>query len=509
MYTILVSTDISEKIEKWNENTVNTEYDMDEFNDNDIDNDQIVNNDNSFNFETSEEALINSPHTINDKYLFFSGNPTVEVIKGTIHLFNDTENSEVKFKKLPKRRSRILCAVAVPSWMNISDFFTFCGKHSKNFEHVRILCDSSPNRYMAVIKFINQKFADAFYMEYTGKEFSSLGTEACYLGYVKKAEFFKSSLRKSKGNSSSLSKELFPSSLKEIPTCPVCLERLDATVSGLLTIPCQHTFHCQCLIRWKEDNSCPVCRYIQVPSGKESSCVKCGTRTNLWICLLCGHVGCSRYHALHAYEHYKETMHNYSLEIETQRVWDYAGDGYVHRLIQNKTDGKLVEFPSPDSSSDARSPDSKDDILKMESIILEYQYLMTAQLETQRIWFEDKLKEQQVDYETKILKMKKEKDQVSLLKEKAFEKLKTLEKERRSLQDCEYENKKLIKELQEQVRDLMIHFEMHKTVTRKDRDGDLENDEVITIKNMENKVMRKENLNINPNASRLSRKKKK
>ncbi|KAA6419525.1 MAG: BRCA1-associated -like [Trebouxia sp. A1-2] len=28
-------------------------------------------------------------------------------------------------------------------------------------------------------------------------------------------------------------------------------------------------------------------------------------------------------------------------------VWDYASDGYVHRLVQSKTDGKLVEVPSP------------------------------------------------------------------------------------------------------------------------------------------------------------------
>lgn len=28
-------------------------------------------------------------------------------------------------------------------------------------------------------------------------------------------------------------------------------------------------------------------------------------------------------------------------------MWDYASDGYVHRLVQSKTDGKLVEVPSP------------------------------------------------------------------------------------------------------------------------------------------------------------------
>ena len=27
-------------------------------------------------------------------------------------------------------------------------------------------------------------------------------------------------------------------------------------------------------------------------------------------------------------------------------MWDYAGDNYVHRLIQSKTDGKLVELNS-------------------------------------------------------------------------------------------------------------------------------------------------------------------
>lgn len=27
-------------------------------------------------------------------------------------------------------------------------------------------------------------------------------------------------------------------------------------------------------------------------------------------------------------------------------MWDYAGDNYVHRLIQSKTDGKLIELNS-------------------------------------------------------------------------------------------------------------------------------------------------------------------
>jgi hypothetical protein len=60
--------------------------------------------------------------------------------------------------------------------------------------------------------------------------------------------------------------------------------------------------------------------------------------------------GCGRYRAGHAHTHWLTSSHCYALELESQRVWDYAGDNYVHRLIQSKTDGKLVEVPTPTQS---------------------------------------------------------------------------------------------------------------------------------------------------------------
>jgi BRCA1-associated protein len=36
----------------------------------------------------------------------------------------------------------------------------------------------------------------------------------------------------------------------ELPTCPICLERLDVNVSGLVQILCQHSYHCSCLLKW-------------------------------------------------------------------------------------------------------------------------------------------------------------------------------------------------------------------------------------------------------------------
>lgn len=49
-----------------------------------------------------------------------------------------------------------------------------------------------------------------------------------------------------------------------------------------------------------------------------------------------------RYEEGHAIRHWRDTQHCYSLELETQQIWDYVGDKYVHRLNQSKPDGKSV-----------------------------------------------------------------------------------------------------------------------------------------------------------------------
>jgi BRCA1-associated protein len=98
-------------------------------------------------------------------------------------------------------------------------------------------------------------------------------------------------------------------SIRELPTCPVCLERMDARVTGLMTTACRHTFHCRCLGKWS-NGRCPICRYslteISETSGSASNaqelsttlpasqCAVCGTSDSLWICLICGHIGCGR-----------------------------------------------------------------------------------------------------------------------------------------------------------------------------------------------------------------------
>jgi BRCA1-associated protein len=204
-------------------------------------------------------------------------------------------------------------------------------------------------------------------------------------------------------------------SLVELPTCPVCLERMDET-TGLLTILCQHVFHCTCLQKWS-GGGCPVCRYthddfssqprLSGKSGNKDShgasyenepveCETCHIEANLWQCLICGRIGCGRYEAKHAFTHYENTGHSFSMDLQSKRVWDYIGDGYVHRIIQNAADGlggKLVELPGRHAET-ALDPSEEDHTIpreKMEGLSLEYTHLLTSQLESQRVYFEEQV----------------------------------------------------------------------------------------------------------------------
>ena len=85
------------------------------------------------------------------------------------------------------------------------------------------------------------------------------------------------------------------------------------------------------------DTSCPVCRYCSQPGGGShaSHCTVCNSAADLWICLICGHVGCGRYKAGHAYDHFKSSQHCYALELETHRV---RGQGEVHVISSSAAD---------------------------------------------------------------------------------------------------------------------------------------------------------------------------
>jgi BRCA1-associated protein len=109
----------------------------------------------------------------------------------------------------------------------------------------------------------------------------------------------------------------------------------------------------------------------------------------------------------HARQHYDETLHAYALDTHTQHVWDFCGQGYVHRLLQNKEDGKLVEVADPyNTTSRERSLNpglseaQEGEVVhrKLEGMASAYYTLLKSQLEQQRIFYEGRLEEIRRDY---------------------------------------------------------------------------------------------------------------
>nr|CAG8435279.1 2056_t:CDS:2 [Entrophospora candida]CAG8480066.1 14720_t:CDS:2 [Entrophospora candida] len=398
----------------------------------------------------------------------------------------------------------ILAVLAVPSYMSASDFLGFVASVRSDVSHFRFIRDSAPNKFVVLMKFRNSHVANDFYKQFNGQPFSSMEPEICHVAYIKSIEF----------KSTTISPYSFPflhdpflsssqqensTILHELPTCPVCLERMDASVTGLLTILCQHTFHCNCLSKWGDSSQK---RGDYDTSSEQNECEVCGAIENLWICLICGNIGCGRYQEAHAHCHYKETSHLYAMELETQRVWDYAGDGYVHRLIQNKSDGKLVELPSPDSRN--QSNQTHNDQNKLDEMAAEYTYLLTTQLSSQRTYYEekiesltkelsklsnqvqlqskeitnikenmDKIQNQKDDLEKiKIPNLTKEKKNFEKKSENFMEKSKKLEKElmeekemtkslvikQQFLQEQLQSKDNKVNDLEEQIKDLMFYF---------------------------------------------------
>jgi len=231
---------------------------------------------------------------------------------------------------------------------------------------------------------------------------------------------------------------------KDDHQCPVCLDKmsLDAS-SSILTTVCNHSFHIGCLAQW-QDSPCPVCRFDHSGLNETlSRCHICFNTIGNYVCLICGVISCAKgpssSHDMtvegsssaqipsqrgHAMQHYEETLHAYALDTETQHVFDFAGGGYVHRLLQNMEDGKIVEGTDPRVMEEAQieqllgrnnseevgrmpplsslerstiptySSSAEDDEAvhrKLEGFAGQYYTLLKSQLEQQRIYYEGRL----------------------------------------------------------------------------------------------------------------------
>jgi len=226
---------------------------------------------------------------------FFSGNPFVEKVQGILHFYKENYMTSLD-EDVP--RSQMICMLAIPAWLSCTDLLNFLAPCCPGIRRVRIIRDSTPNQYMALVLFHSQEEADECYKTFNGTPYNSIETDVCHLVYMARVEICgEEDIDFSRGLISP------GSGLTELPICTVCLERMDESVDGILTILCNHSFHGACLAKWV-DTTCPVCRYIQSPEiAAESSCSECTSIESLWICLICGYIGCGRYVGGHAYKY--------------------------------------------------------------------------------------------------------------------------------------------------------------------------------------------------------------
>ena len=309
---------------------------------------------------------------------FSAGNPRVEHVTGVVHLYRDIQEccpgEDVAEDCLGEQKSCQLCVMSTPPDMGFAEFCTFLGTYFDKVDEIRLVRRDgvAGANHLVLLQFESQASADGFYEQYNGKPFCLLEPDlVCHLLYVKNVQYYEHERK---------SKEI-PQGTTELPSCPVCLERLDGTVSGIVTTVCNHRFHNQCLRQWV-DSSCPVCRYCHNPSESTHACSTCRSSVDLWMCLICGHIGCGRYRGSHAANHFESTGHGYALELESQRIWDYAQDTYVHRLVCNKVSDETKH-------RDLYHEDDATVKSKVDAIAQEFTHIMRSQLESQRAYFEN------------------------------------------------------------------------------------------------------------------------
>jgi len=343
-----------------------------------------------------------------------------------------------------------LCLYSVPIELVIKDFCEFSKVCEPYIEEMRVAITSNKTSYLILILAKSKEAATIIVNTIHGLKFSEFFEGYCNLATILLAS-------KRRNNTKSDERE----EIKEIMSgpdclfsndslsCPICLEKFNVpTESGYrLSILCGHYYHSVCLASCNNE-LCPLCRALQSP-GESNKCEICEGTDNLWLCLICGFIGCwdnSTPALSHSRIHYDNSMHTYALNVETKKVWDYAKEGYVHRLIQNKADGKMIEFEEVElqrqvpKGSMLKLSMKKNYYQKLDAVNHEYNILLMSELEKQKKYFDAKLK----SYESEAVKIKEQ-----VLSEMA-EKGKTTEQ---MIKEIEIEDKKnrLIKKEYEEL----------------------------------------------------------
>ncbi|NWI85721.1 BRAP protein, partial [Pitta sordida] len=190
---------------------------------------------------------------------------------------------------------------------------------------------------------------------------------------------------------------------------------------------------------------CPVCRYCQTPEPvEENKCFECGVQevsrwvdgTDPWDIGSVPHrgagVGSGGLNVL-------GTGGRVGVLSSEPPPWldCLSPDNYVHRLVASKTDGKIVQYECEGDMCQEE---------KIDALQLEYSYLLTSQLESQRIYWENKIVRIEKDTAEEINNMKSKFKETIEKCDSLEQRLNDLLKEKQSVErKCSQLNNKVAK----------------------------------------------------------------
>ena len=141
-----------------------------------------------------------------DQIDYWIGNPSVELITGTIFFRKDEELIEElkEFKKLkPKSfndileelrkktiETNILLVAPLPIDKNFFEFGDFIQNNENDILEMRIIKTSLSKSYGVLICFSSIEASQLFYLQYQGKQFNNLEPFVCFLKEVINVKFY-------------------------------------------------------------------------------------------------------------------------------------------------------------------------------------------------------------------------------------------------------------------------------------------------------------------------------
>jgi len=287
--------------------------------------------------------------------------------------------------------SDIICIASVPNSIAVKDLLYILTDEMKFIEKIQIVNNDNIYLYIVLLKYKKKKDAFEFYKKNSKTFMSYLFQMASNIYMVEKFIL---------DNDAALNEFGFTKKSDDT-NCSICFEILNCSKSCIFTSICNHSFHSVCISEWNYAK-CPICRQSQTPEEvPENVCQECYSRVGLWMCILCGHIGCNRYLGTHALNHFYATQHCFALELGTNNVWDYASDNYAHRLVETNNDSKIIEVSQEEEGFNFGGS-TRDLNEKINSMSIEFACTLNSELQTSRKYYESIIESLKEEHENEI-----------------------------------------------------------------------------------------------------------